>query len=234
VGKLVQGASAQLLDLFPILQKLPPLLRPNFRYAQELHRKELSLYLGYWMNTKKGLQDGTGKVSPHACVNNQKPYSPLPKPCFCNDLLRVKEKGEMSDRQAGYLSDSLLEAGSDTTSSILIGFVQTMVVFPDVQEKAKEEIDRIVGPNRLPTMEDEPHMQYIRGCVKESIRWMPTAPLGVPHGVMQDDTYMGYKIPAGASIINNVWYVESYDTRTKILDSPLSSQGDSYGSGSES
>ena len=37
-------------------------MRPNYRYAQELHRKELGLYLGHWMNTKKGLQDGTGKV----------------------------------------------------------------------------------------------------------------------------------------------------------------------------
>ncbi len=61
-GELVQGASAQLLDLFPILQKLPPIMRPKYRYAQKLHRKELDLYLGHWMNTKKGLQDGTSKV----------------------------------------------------------------------------------------------------------------------------------------------------------------------------
>jgi cytochrome P450 len=80
-----------------------------------------------------------------------------------------------------------------------------MMVFPDVQMKAKEEIDRVVGLDRMPTMEDEPNLQYIRGCVKESIRWMPTTLLGVPHGVTRDDTYMGYKIPAGTTIINNVW-----------------------------
>jgi hypothetical protein len=59
----VQGASSQLLDLYPILQKLPPFLRPNYNYARELHRKEMGLYLGHWMNTKEALHDGTAKVS---------------------------------------------------------------------------------------------------------------------------------------------------------------------------
>ncbi len=81
-----------------------------------------------------------------------------------------------------------------------------MVVFPGVLKKAQEEIDRVVGAERMPTMDDEPKMQYIRGCVKESMRWMPTNILGVPHSVIKDDEYLGYKIPAGASIITNVWY----------------------------
>lgn len=81
-----------------------------------------------------------------------------------------------------------------------------MVVFPEVQIKAQEEIDRVCG-DRLPTMEDESNLQYIRGCVKESMRWMPTVILRVPHAVTKDDEYMGYLIPKGASVIYNVWYV---------------------------
>jgi cytochrome P450 len=80
-----------------------------------------------------------------------------------------------------------------------------MVMFPEVQRKAQAEIDRVCG-DRLPTMEDEPKLQYIRGCVKESMRWMPTDILGVPHAVIKDDEYMGYLIPKGASVIYNVWY----------------------------
>jgi cytochrome P450 len=110
-----------------------------------------------------------------------------------------------SDDLGGYISGALLEAGSDTTAAILVGFVQAMVVFPEVQKKAHEEIDRVVGPDRLPTMEDERNMQYIRGCVKESLRWMPPVPLGVPHALIKDDSYLGYKLPNGATVINNVW-----------------------------
>jgi cytochrome P450 len=98
-----------------------------------------------------------------------------------------------------------LEAGSDTTTGILIGFIQAMLVFPDVLKKAQQEVDSVVGPDRMPTMEDAPNLHYIRACVKESLRWMPTVILGVPHAVLKDDFYMGYKIPAGATIINNVW-----------------------------
>jgi cytochrome P450 len=81
-----------------------------------------------------------------------------------------------------------------------------MVLHPDVQKKAQEELDRVCG-DRLPTMEDEPDLPYIRGCVKESMRWMPTDILGVPHAVIKDDEYKGYKIPKGASVMWNVWLV---------------------------
>ena len=101
----------------------------------------------------------------------------------------------------------MLEAGSDTTAATLIGFIQAVTAFQDVQKKAYEEIDRAVGPDRLPTMDDAPNMPYVRGCVKESLRWMPTNILGVPHSVIKDDEYMGYQIPEGASVIMNVWYV---------------------------
>lgn len=85
--------------------------------------------------------------------------------------------------------------------------MQAMMVWPEVQKKAQEEIERVVGPNRLPEVADYPNLPYIRCCVKETLRWMPTVILGVPHSVTKDDTYNGWIIPKGATIINNVWYV---------------------------
>lgn len=203
----MQGASSQLLDLYPLLQKLPVFCRPNYNYARELHREEMSLYLSHWMNTKKGLQDGTGKVRKRVCSPESFVLISAYQPCFCNDLLRAQEQEQMSDEQAAYLSGSLLEAGSDTTASILVGFIQAMMSFPDVQKRAQEEIDKIVGPDRLPTMDDADSLPYIRACVKESIRWMPTTVMAAPHGVTEDNEYLGYRIPAGATVICNVWYV---------------------------
>lgn len=102
------------------------------------------------------------------------------------------------------MSGSLLQAGSETTSAILIGFVQAMVIFPEVAKTAQAEIDRVCG-NRMPDLNDVPDLPYIRCCVKECLRWMPTSVLGVPHAVTQDDWYLGYHIPKGAAIILNVW-----------------------------
>ena len=77
-----------------------------------------------------------------------------------------------------------------------------MLLFPEVSKIAQQEIDRICGP-RLPTLDD--NLPYVRCCVKESMRWMPTALLGVPHALTRDDDYMGYRLPKDASVIMNVW-----------------------------
>lgn len=82
-----------------------------------------------------------------------------------------------------------------------------MMVFPDVQKKAQAELDHVVGPDRLPNIDDYPNLPYIRCCIKETLRWMPTVVMGVPHAVTKEDTYNGWRIPKGATIINNVWYV---------------------------
>lgn len=81
-----------------------------------------------------------------------------------------------------------------------------MVLFPEVAKTAQEELDRVCGA-RFPTLDDEPNLPYIHGCVKESMRWMPVGILGVPHAVIRDDEYMGYKIPKGAGVMWNVWAV---------------------------
>ncbi|KAI4151746.1 MAG: hypothetical protein LQ341_000851 [Variospora aurantia] len=114
-----------------------------------------------------------------------------------------KEEG-FSDAFAAYISGSILQAGSETTSSILVGFIQAMVIFPEVAKKAQDEIDRICG-DRLPDLNDVQDLPYTRACMKESLRWMPLVPLGIPHATTQDDQYMGYRIPKKATIILNLW-----------------------------
>ena len=82
-----------------------------------------------------------------------------------------------------------------------------MLLYPDVQKKAQKQLDEVAG-DHLPTMDDEAQLPYIRACMKETLRWMPTTILGaVPHAVNQDDYYEGYLIPKGAGVINNVWAI---------------------------
>lgn len=175
-----------MLDVFPIIRRLPDVFLPMRRYAKKLHKEESRLYLGHYLETKKRLREGTAK------------------PCFCNDLVKAQDELGFSDGLAGYVSGSLLEAGSDTTAATLVGFVQALLIFPEVVAAGQAEIDRVCG-DRLPDLNDIPDMPYIRGCMKESLRWMPTDTLGAPHAVIQDDEYMGYKIPKGAGVMWNVW-----------------------------
>ncbi|KAI0311565.1 cytochrome P450 [Amylostereum chailletii] len=84
-------------------------------------------------------------------------------------------------------------------------FFLAMVVNPHVQAKAQEEIDRVVGPDRLPTLADRPRLPYITAVQKETLRWHPPAPQGIPHLLTKDDEYRGYTIPTGTMVIGNVW-----------------------------
>lgn len=81
-----------------------------------------------------------------------------------------------------------------------------MLLYPSVQRIAQEELDRVCG-DRMPDIDDWDRLLYVRTCVKESLRWMPTAILGIPHAVIQDDWYMGYKIPKDAGVMWNVWAI---------------------------
>ena len=78
--------------------------------------------------------------------------------CFCIDTAEIQQGQGVSDDLAGYISDSLLEAGSDTTAATLYSFVQAMLVFQDVQKTAQGEIDFVVGSRRLPNISDEPNV----------------------------------------------------------------------------
>jgi len=96
-------------------------------------------------------------------------------------------------------------AGADTTTSACESFLLAMAMFPDVQKKARAELDRVVGLHRLPEFEDLQKMPYIRATVMESMRWMPALPMSVPHAVIADDVYKGYHIPKGTVVIPNAW-----------------------------
>lgn len=76
-----------------------------------------------------------------------------------------------------------------------------MTLFPEVQKKAQAELDRVVGPDRLPEYTDIDHMPYIQATLMEALRWMPVLPLSVPLAATDDDEYKGYHIPKGSMII---------------------------------
>ncbi|CEL08495.1 hypothetical protein ASPCAL11644 [Aspergillus calidoustus] len=104
-----------------------------------------------------------------------------------------------------WTAGSLYTGGADTTVSTLSCFFLAMALYPEVQTKAQEELDRVLGSNKLPTFEDRHSLPYIDAIVKESLRWHPVAPMGIPHMCSEDDVYKGYRIPKGSLVMPNIW-----------------------------
>ena len=84
-----------------------------------------------------------------------------------------------------------------------------MVAYPEVQARAQAELDEVVGRARPPTFADIPSLPYIRAMVKETLRWSPIVPFGVPHASTEDDWYEGMFIPKGTICLPNMRILNS-------------------------
>jgi cytochrome P450 len=100
---------------------------------------------------------------------------------------------------------SMYLGGADTTVSSLMIFFLAIAMFPDVQKKAQEELDRVIGSGRLPFSADKVQLPYIDAVVKETHRWHTIAPMALPHCSTKEDSIRGYRIPKGAMILPNNW-----------------------------
>ncbi|KAF2787590.1 cytochrome P450 [Melanomma pulvis-pyrius CBS 109.77] len=103
-------------------------------------------------------------------------------------------------------ASSMYLGGADTTVSSLMTFFLAMTVFPEVQKKAQEELDRVIGGSRLPVSADLEKLPYIQAIMKETHRWHPVAPMALPHSSTKEDVIQGYRIPKGALLLPNNWW----------------------------
>lgn len=173
-----------IVDALPALNYLPAFLAPWKRYGNELHRFEADNYTTFMA---EGLKTKSWN--------------------FSKQVKEVPESKGMSPLEQAYDVGITYEAGSDTTTMALEIFTLAAVLYPDVVRKAQEEIDSVVGANRLPKFDDQPNLPYVMAILKEVLRWRPVTAGGIPHAVIQDDEYMGFKIPKGATVIPNHWAI---------------------------
>jgi hypothetical protein len=79
---------------------------------------------------------------------------------------------------------------SSQTVTSIYAFFLAMVLYPEVQEKARAELDAVVGQDRLPSFEDRPFLPYVGAIVKECVRWHTVAPSG-----MRDFIFVSHNCP---------------------------------------
>ncbi|KAK5310120.1 hypothetical protein LTR93_012109 [Exophiala xenobiotica] len=130
------------------------------------------------------------------------------RPCIARDIDReVRVTGEVNELQAATISMDILGAGADTTAYSLLFMVQACLAYPEVVEKAHEELDRVIGHDRFPTWSDEPDLPYIRAIIKEQHRWRTIAPMSFAHYAEEEDAYNSYRIPKGSIVTINTWSI---------------------------
>jgi len=112
----------------------------------------------------------------------------------------------MSDRQLRDEVMTLFLAGHETTALTLSWSWYLLAQNPDAEKRFHAELDEVLG-DRLPTMADLPHLQYVEQIAKESMRLYPPA-YGVGREVLEDFELGGYHIPAKSQVFMFQWAVQ--------------------------
>ncbi|KAI0310845.1 cytochrome P450 [Amylostereum chailletii] len=105
-------------------------------------------------------------------------------------------------------------AGSDTISIVLSNLMLALCLYPSTQREARQEIDKVVGRERLPKLSDRASLPYIDAFCQELLRWRLVTPLALPHAATEDSVYNGYTIPKGELSPVNLLPAMIHDSET--------------------
>ena len=102
----------------------------------------------------------------------------------------------------------IIFGGTDTTATTNEWLIYFMINYPDVQKKVQAELDRVVGFDRLPRLEDRPKLVYFFAVLKEVMRMRIVSPVLAPHYCSEDIEVGGYTLPRGRSFCTQSFLFE--------------------------
>ncbi|XP_011828883.1 PREDICTED: cytochrome P450 2C9-like, partial [Mandrillus leucophaeus] len=124
------------------------------------------------------------------------------------DCFLIKMEKEKHNQQSEFTIENLENtaidlfiAGTETTSTTLRYALLLLLKHPEVTAKVQEEIERVIGRNRSPCMQDRSHMPYTDAVVHEVQRYIDLLPTSLPHAVTCDVKFRNYLIPKGTTIL---------------------------------
>jgi cytochrome P450 len=149
-----------LVELFPWLLYLPKPLAPFKQEADRLHKVEWAYFSGLLSEAVKKFEAGI----------------PEDPPSFARCWLQADDRWQLSFDEMVYVIGTLYNGGAGTTSGAMKSFIRAMCLYPLWLKKLQEEVDQVVGGDRVPDFKDLPSLPTVRAAIKEVLRWRPVVP----------------------------------------------------------
>ncbi|XP_073365585.1 tyrosine N-monooxygenase isoform X1 [Aegilops tauschii subsp. strangulata] len=92
-------------------------------------------------------------------------------------------------------------AAVDNPSNAVEWALAEMMNRPEIMQKVTDELDAVVGKDRLVQESDIPRLNYLKSCIREAFRIHPYHALNLPHVAMVETTIAGYTIPKDSHIL---------------------------------
>ncbi|KAF8816726.1 cytochrome P450 [Phlegmacium glaucopus] len=189
-NKLCSGPGLWPVDIFPFLRYIPAWF-PGGSFKQkaaEWKPKMTAFVERPFAHAKASMKAGT--ISPSFCASV----------LDTDSSLSAEKEADLK-----FAAISMYAASADTTIASVSHLILAMIYYPDAFKKAREEISRVIGTERLPTFNDRASLPYVECILNETWRWGVPVPLNLPHELMEDDEYLGFTIRKKSLVIANIW-----------------------------
>nr|KYP56687.1 Flavonoid 3'-monooxygenase [Cajanus cajan] len=167
-------------------------------------------------------------------VEEHKMYKSEKHQDMLSALLSLKESSEDGEKltytEIKALLLNMFAAGTDTSSSTTEWAMAELIRSPRILAQVQQELDTVVGRDRLVTELDLPHLPYLEAVVKETFRLHPSTPLSLPRVAAESCEVFDYHIPKGATLLVHVWAIAR---DPKEWPNPLEFKPERFLSGSE-
>ncbi|KAM3281034.1 cytochrome 71AU50 [Capsicum chacoense] len=124
-----------------------------------------------------------------------------------NIMQSGKAEFEFDRRYVKAIMLDMLIASMDTSSTAIDWIFSELIRHPKVMKKLQNELNEVVGMNRMVEESDLEKLVYLDMVIKEGFRIHPIAPLLAPHESIEDCTIDGFDIPKGSRILVNTWAI---------------------------
>ncbi|KAK7866788.1 hypothetical protein R5R35_004209 [Gryllus longicercus] len=112
-----------------------------------------------------------------------------------------------SESQLIAVLKDLFVAGSETTSNTLSFFFLYMLLYPEIQTRVQAEMTKVVGTDKLPSLENRKDMPYLSAVLLEVQRIANIGPMTLPHRALADVEIGGYVIPKDSTVLMSLYSI---------------------------
>ncbi|XP_051855517.1 cytochrome P450 2J4-like [Antechinus flavipes] len=186
VMKLLVRWECQLFNIFPSVMKFLP--GPHQKLFRELKKLE-----SFVEDVIKQHKENLNSEEPQDFID-----------AYLKELSKDNIHSSFNEKNLVYCTLDLFFAGTETTSTTLRWGLLYMALYPEIQGKIQDEIDKVIGQSRQPTMADKENMPYTNAAIHEVQRMGDIVPFNVPRMAMVDTIVAGYHVPKGTMLSTNL------------------------------
>ncbi|XP_069625113.1 cytochrome P450 1B1 [Ranitomeya imitator] len=206
--------AGSLVDAMPWLQRFPNPVRTIYSDFQQVNNEFYNFVHSKFIQHLKTAAWGVTRDMLDAFIHI---LGEMDGKSFIMNRDRMEKKEEVKNGNTGLC---LLEkehipatvcdifgASQDTLSTALQWLMFFLVRYPEIQKKMQYEVDKVIGRDRLPCVDDQATLPYIMAFLYELMRFSSFVPVTIPHATTRDTNLMGYNIPQNTVVFVNQWSV---------------------------